>query len=185
MNKYDTSKKLFVGIFLLALLSVCLCITTVALVYSTISVENNIFGTGYVDIDLLRSDKTNEPIIKDNELVFAPGMSVQKDFFIVNKGPSSVYYKLYFEDVDGNLANVVDIVISDGNKALYKGTATQLSRKTVKAVETELKKGEEKKLTITFIFPENIDNAAQGQQLEFSLCAEAVQYENNPGRNFN
>lgn len=183
MNKHDTPKKLFVGIFLLALLSVCLCITTVALVYST-SVENNIFGTGYVDIDLLRSDKTNEPIIKDNELVFAPGMSVQKDFFIVNNGPSSVYYKLYFENVNGNLANVVNIVISDGNNALYKGTATQLSKKNVKAVETALKKAEEKKLTITFIFPENIDNAAQGQNLEFSLCAEAVQTKNNPHRNF-
>ena len=47
-----TSKKLTAGIIILIILSIALCITTFALVYSTISVENNIFKTGSIQINL-------------------------------------------------------------------------------------------------------------------------------------
>ena len=52
MLSSTASKKLFGGLVLLITLSICLCLTTFALVYSMISLENNIFKTGEVNIDL-------------------------------------------------------------------------------------------------------------------------------------
>ena len=44
--------------------------------------------------------------------------------------------------------------------------------------------GSYRTLTITFHFPEDAGNAAQGGTLQFDLCADGTQVRNNPGQNF-
>ena len=63
---------------IIIVLAFCLCITTFALVYASVSVGNNLFHTGEVKINL----NDGKPVIREHEFLFEPGMTVVKDFFI-------------------------------------------------------------------------------------------------------
>ena len=180
MKQSNPSKKLAGGIAVLIILSICLCITTSALVLSVITVEGNVFTTGSVDINL----NDGKPIIEAGEFEMEPGMTMVKEFFIQNNSTCNVYYRLYFASVSGELADVLEITISDGTEVLYAGTALTLNKKAVSSVETPLVKGERRTLTITFHCPDGTSNNVQNESLLFDLCAEAVQTQNNPNRDF-
>lgn len=173
-----TFRKLSSGIFAIILLAVCLVITTFALVYATVSVDNNLFHTGAVSINL----NDGKPVIEEHEYLFEPGMTVYKEFFIENHSTGDVYYKLYFDNVEGGLAEVLDVQIRDGERVLYSGKMTELTRKNVAAADDILRLGERRELTIWFHFPEETGNFAQGMYLSFDFSADAVQTKNNPNR---
>lgn len=180
MADTTTSKKLTGGIITIVILAVCLCITTFALIWASVSVENNLFHTGSVKINL----NDEKPVIHENEFLFEPGMTVEKEFFIENNSTWSVYYKLYLDNVSGGLADVLEITIKDGEKTLYTGTASQLTRKDVTAADDILEIKEKKTLAIVFHFPESKGNEAQNLDLTFTMCADATQTKNNPNRLF-
>ena len=80
-NKQNkTAKKLTRAIILAVFLAICLCITTYALVMAHVSVKENRFHTGSVNINL----NDGKPVIEEHEFLFEPGMTVIKDFFIQN-----------------------------------------------------------------------------------------------------
>lgn len=110
-----TARKLRRNIFTIVLLAICLAITTFALIYSMISVDDNLFNTGKVEIDL-----NGQKRIIDQGL-FEPGMTVYKTFYIKNNSTDKggIYYKLYF-DFDpektgtsggGELADKMDVTV--------------------------------------------------------------------------
>lgn len=179
-SKTSTAKKLTLSIIIAIILSLSLCVTTYALFYATVVVENNYFKTGSVSIDL----NGGRPVIEEHEFLFEPGMTVEKPFYIQNQSTWAVFYKIYFDRVDGGLADVLEITILDGDKVLYSGTARSLSRQNVVAADDILLLGERRELTIRFHFPEKTGNSAQNLSLAFDLCAEAVQEKNNPNRDF-
>ena len=180
MNDSKTAKRLTSGIVAIIILALCLAITTFALVYATVSVENNLFHTGEVRINL----NNGEPVIQEHEFLFEPGMTVKKDFFIENESTWDVYYKIYFDNVSGGLADVLTVTIKDGEKTLYSGTANELTRKNVIAADDTLRIGERRNLTVIFHFPEEKGNEAQNLDLTFTMCADATQTKNNPNRLF-
>ena len=102
MTERKTRSRLTGGIVAVIVLAVCLVVTTVALAYSMISVRDNTFATGGVRINL----NDGEPVIRPDEFLFEPGMTVKKDFFIENDSTGTVYYRLYFAGVSGDLADV-------------------------------------------------------------------------------
>lgn len=175
-----TSKSLAGSIVIIVLLAIGLCVTTFALFWTSISVENNIFRTGLVKINL----NDGNPVIKEHEFLFEPGMTVEKTFFIENQSTDDVYYKLYFENVEGGLAKVLLISIFDGDNELYSGTAEDLDKDSVGAADDILRLNEKKELKIVFHYPENVGNDTQNMSLSFNLGAEAVQTRNNPNRLF-
>lgn len=175
-----TARKLTGGIFAIILLTICLCITTYALVMVSVSIPNNYFRTGNIEINL----NDGLPVIEEHEFIFEPGMTVTKSFFIENLSTWDVYYKIYFDDVGGGLADILLITISDGEKPLFHGTAAELSKKNVNAADDVLMMKEKRDLTISFHYPEEAGNATQSCALSFNLCAEAVQTKNNPDRRF-
>ncbi len=179
-NNSTTSKKLTASVVAVILLAICLCITTFALVWATVSVENNLFHTGTVKINL----NDGKPVIEEHEFLFEPGMTVKKDFFIENQSTWDVYYKLYFTDVEGGLANVLDIIVKDGDRILYEGKAADLTKEHVGAADDVLRLNERRDLTVYFHFPEEAGNEAQNLVLTFSMSADAVQTKNNPNRLF-
>lgn len=179
MEKPETSKKMKAGIAAIIVLSVCLCVTTFALFYPA-AVEDNLFGMGAVKVDL----NGGRPVIQENEFLFEPGATVEKNFYIENKSTCDVYYKLYFDNVDGGLAAVLDVQIRDGETVLYSGKATELTKANAGAAEDILRTGERRTLTIMFHFPKDSGNMTQGRRLSFDLNADAVQTRNNPGRIF-
>ena len=180
MAETKTAKKLTGGIITIVILAVCLCITTFALVYETVTVENNLFHTGEVQINL----NDGKPVIREHEFLFEPGMTVKKDFFIENDSTWDVYYRLYLDNISGGLANVLTITILDGEKILYSGTANELMLQNVSAADDTLKIGQRRQLTAVFHYPEESGNNTQNLDLTFTLCAEATQTKNNPNKLF-
>lgn len=179
-NRSEAEKKLTRGIITVIILAVCLCITTFALVWETLSVENNLFSTGQVKINL----NDGKPVIEEHEFLLEPGMTVKKDFFLENESTCDVYYKLYFDNVNGGLADVLQITVKDGDKTLYQGTAAELNRTEVAVADDALKIKERRELTVYFYFPEEAGNSAQNLTLTFDMCADAVQTKNNPNKLF-
>ncbi len=177
---FDAEERLKLGVIILVILLFILCTLTFTLVYSIVSVESNIFRTGSVSINL----NDGNPIIEDEECRFGPGMIVEKEFFIENNSTYSVYYKLYFENVGGDLADVLVVTIYNGEEIMYQGTASELSRDKVLAANDELKINEKRVLKISFEFPEEAGNLADDPVLKFDLSADAVQTKNNPDRLF-
>ena len=180
MPETKTAKKLTGGITAIIVLAVCLAITTFALVFASVSAENNLFHTGVVEINL----NDGKPVIREDEFLFEPGMTVTKDFFIENESTWDVYYKIYFDDVSGGLADVLEVTIKDGDKTLYSGTANELTRQNVIAADDTLKIGERRDLTVVFHYPESSGNETQNLDLTFTMCAEATQTKNNPNKLF-
>ena len=180
-NQNTTSKKLTASIVTVIVLAICLCITTFALIWATVSVDNNLFQTGEIKINL----NDGKPVIEEHEFLFEPGMTVKKDFFIENQSTWDVYYRLYFTDVEGGLADVLDITVKDGEKILYSGKASDLTRENVGAANDVLKLNERRNLTVYFHFPEETGNSTQNLVLTFSMSADAVQTKNNPNKLFN
>ena len=180
MAENKTAKRLTGGIIAIVALAVCLCITTFALVYASVSVENNLFHTGKVKINL----NDGKPVIREHEFIFEPGMTVKKDFFIENDSTWDVYYRIYLENVSGGIADVLEITVKDGDRALYSGTASELTQQNVTAADDTLKIGQKRNLTVYFHFPEDKGNETQNRDLTFTMCAEATQTKNNPNRLF-
>ncbi len=179
-NPTKTAKKLTASIALLIILATCLAITTFAIVYSIVSVESNLFATGFLQINL----NDGKPVITQDEHIMEPGATVKKDFFIENQSTCRVYYKLYFQNVSGGLKDALIVTIYDGDKMIARGTPSQLTRDEVAVVRTPLEIGEKKKLQIYFHFPENAGNSTQNQSLFFDFAADAVQVKNNPDGRF-
>ncbi len=181
MKSSNTSKKLAVSVATIVLLAICLCITTFALMWAVVSKDNNLFHTGTVKINL----NDGNPVIREHEFLFEPGMTVKKDFFIENQSTCEVYYKLYFGNVEGGLADVLEISICQGDTVLFEGKASELIKENVGAANDVLKLNERKNLTVYFHFPEEAGNTAQDKQLTFDMNADAVQTRNNPNKLFN
>ena len=148
--------------------------------YASVSVENNLFHTGKVKINL----NDGKPVIREHEFIFEPGMTVKKDFFIENDSSWDVYYRIYLENVSGGLKDVLEITVKDGDRALYSGTASELTQQNVTAADDTLKIGQKRNLTVYFHFPEDKGNETQNRDLTFTMCAEATQTKNNPNRQF-
>lgn len=180
MADSKTAEKLTGGIVAIIVLAICLCITTFALVYASVSVENNLFHTGVVKINL----NNGEPVIREHEFLFEPGMTVEKEFFIENESTWDVYYRIYLDNVSGGLADVLTVTIRDGEKILYTGTASELTRQNVIAADDTLKIGQRRSLTVIFHYPEDKGNDTQNLDLTFTMCAEATQTKNNPNKLF-
>lgn len=180
MQNSSTSKKLTASVAAVVVLAICLCITTFALVWATVSVGNNLFHTGTVKVNL----NDGKPVIEEHEFLFEPGMTVKKDFFIENQSTWDVYYKLYFTEVEGGLADVLDITVKDGERTLYNGKAGDLTKENARAADDILKLNERRNLTVYFHFPEESGNSAQNLVLTFSMRADVVQTKNNPSRLF-
>lgn len=179
-EKNKTAKKLTASVVAVIILAVCLCITTFALVYSTVAVDNNLFRTGEIKIDL----NGGQPVITEHEYLFEPGMTVEKPFYIENQGTWDVYYKLYFDNMEGGLADVLEVEIRDGDTVLFDGKIADLTKEKVGAADDVLRLHERRELTISFHYPEEAGNSGQAQYLAFDLKADAVQTKNNPNRLF-
>lgn len=188
----ENSEKIFMrkfttGIVVFIILCVCLCITTLALVYATITAENNVFETGFVSINL----NDGEAVINDSEFFFEPGMNIKKDFFIQNDSSRPVYYRLYLNDLQGGLASVIRVTVVDKTdpenvKVLYDNLkAEDMRRFNVETVKAPLEAGERRELEITFSLGEDEDNNYLDSGISFDLCAEAVQADSNSNMEFN
>lgn len=174
------TRKLIVCLATIVGLLLAFALATYAISTLTVSVPDNRFETGEVKINL----NNGEPVIDVDEFRFEPGMTVTKEFTLENQSTWAVYFKLYMTDVQGDLADVLRITITDDSTTLYQGTASALTRADAPVADEALAVDETREFTITFYYPREAGNATQGDGLSFTLCADAVQTKNNPDAQF-
>lgn len=179
-------KRRILAVITVLLLASAFVIVGYALGIIQYRVKDNLFDTGVIDIDIYGGNPDGS-IIGTNEFLFEPGMTVVKPFYVENHSsdPGGVYYRLYFQKdtIKGELADVLDITIKDGDTVLLSGKMNDLTRRTV--MDGALLAPEEKKeLTMVFHFPEGAGNDTQDTTLEFALSVVAVQSKNNPDKDF-
>ena len=175
-KKSKTSRKITACIISMLVCIFALALVSFALITSAVAVEENTFQTGEIIINV----NDGEPVITEDEYNFEPGMVVVKEFFVRNEGTWDAYYKLYLEDIKGDLSDVIIITIADGDTVLAEGTAEELTEETAVIADNILEEGEEKTLTLTLYYPKNSGNDTQKNTLSFTLSAAAVQTKNNP-----
>ena len=177
-------RRIRINIATIIVLAICLCITTFALVASTV-VKDNIFKTGKIDIELTGEDGTDNNKIIEGGYLFEPGMTVVKPAYVTNNGTWAVYCKLYFKEIKGDLADILDVTIKDkaADKVLYTGKLSGFNKGKNVVDTSPIPKGTQKEYTVIFRYPEAEGNAGQGKTLEFTMDATAVQTKNNTDPN--
>lgn len=175
----NTSRRLILNIITVIALAICLAITTYAVTRRYAS-SNGIFQTGEVKINI----NDGLPVFKNNELLLEPGMTIEKEFFVKNDGDCDVYFKVYFENVDGDLANVLNVKVFDEELILFDGSPDKFTKLKTSTSDNVLGINEKRSLKIVFHYPETADNSGQGCELSFNLCAQAVQAKNNTNKEF-
>lgn len=180
--KQNTEKKLKISIAISVVLCVALCITSFALaILASALVEKNTFATGVVDVDI--SEKSSSVATG-----FGPGMSLDRTYVVQNSSPVGVWYKVCFEEVKGDLKDVILVKVKEnkeGGAVLFEGWA----RDFVKENEKNIKIGEaipangSRDVLITFTFPEDAGDEYQGKELCYDIQVRAVQQKNidHPG----
>ena len=167
-------RRLFLGIFLTVLLVLMLGITSLALIYQKVTVEENLFQTGTVSIISL-----NEEPVFDLEKV-EPGMVLKEDFILRNDSTCDVHYRLYFTNVDGEMAEIIQVEVFDADTAIHEGIMADMNGQKSEGANGILREGEQRAMTIVLKVLEDCENLMQGQALTFDLNADAVQVVNNP-----
>ena len=181
--KGNLPRRIKINIATIILLAICLCITTFALVASTF-VRDNLFETGKIDIELTGEDGTGRDKIIEGGFLFEPGMTVVKPAYVTNKGTWEVYCKLYFKDIEGDLADILDVTVKDpADTVLYTGKMSGFSKDKNIVDMTPIAVGATKEYTVIFHYPEAEGNAGQGKELTFTMDAAAIQTKNNPDIN--
>ncbi len=166
----------FISIFIIICTTI---VTTFALVHEKLVLDENIFTTGTIDINL-----NDGKAVIDNDMFIEPGMTLIKEFFLENEGTDDAYYKLYFKNIKGSLSEVLDIEIKEGEEVVYQGKIKDLTLEYVKPADDILKAGEKIDFELTIHFPEESSNVHQGAKLSFDLSADATQVKNNDNKEF-
>ena len=174
------ARRLTISLVTVILLTAALSVTTFVLVVSTFTTDGYLFGTGNVSLDL----NNGEPVITDGDCIFEPGVTVEKTFTVENRSTCAVWYRFYFSNVSGNLADAIEVEIRDGDTVLTGGRMSEMTKANATACADSLETGERKTLTIRFHFTENSGNEVQNTLLNFDFCASAVQVRNNPDKKF-
>lgn len=180
MQKNKTIKKLTTGVTTLVFMLVCLCVVTFAMTIIDVDVKNNIFNTGKVEINL----NDGKPVIEEDEFTFEPGVTVIKEFFVENNSTWDVWYKIYFDNVQGELVDELEAAVYDGQTEVWRGNVKDLDKDGVAAAEESLAPGQKKILTLELHLPEVKNNSAQNLRMSFDVLSEAVQTKNNPDKLF-
>lgn len=181
-----TDKSLARSIVMIVLLLIGLTVTTYALMSESLSIKEHNFTTGKMKINLNDGKTLQFKDVNGNPIAyFEPGMTFKSDFFVRNDGSNDMYYKIYFDQVSGDLVNVLSITIKDGDRTIFTGNMKDMDKTHTKAVDDVLSINEQKTLTIIFTFDKNADNRYMSKELTFALMAEGTQVRNNPNKEFN
>lgn len=171
-------RKLAGALVAVIVLALGLCVTTFALLLPMVSVEDNHFQMGTVKINL----NDGKPIIQAER--FEPGITVQKTFFLQNESTIDTYCELCLENIQGDLADILDMTLAEGDQILYEGKPSGLTRDSALLIPGVLAVNQRRTFTVTFHYPETAGNQGQSKDLSFDVTAIAVQTKNNPDRLF-
>ena len=165
MTQREFSKKLLFLLIVGVALVVCLGITSSAV----------LIGSKYWESENVQIWLNNEePIITDDDIVFEPGVTAVRDFEVRNDGNTILSYRLYFDNVEGDLADVIVVTIRKGDKVLYEGTISQLNKYDTRNADDFIRPRQSAALTIEFHYPEEASMLSADSFTTFDLWAVGV-----------
>ena len=133
INSSSNLKKLIISIIIVIILMVCFITSTFALINNKVTVEDNEFQTGIVDIQISELEpiysKEFDPQYSDLEpsqlenftkFLFEPGVLAAYTFSITNNSTTDVYYRLYLDiqedketdELDNDLADLLEVTVT-------------------------------------------------------------------------
>ncbi len=133
INNSSNLKKLIISIIIVIILMVCFITSTFALINNKVTVEDNEFQTGIVDIQISELEpiysKEFDPQYSDLEpsqlenftkFLFEPGVLAAYTFSITNNSTTDVYYRLYLDiqedketdELDNDLADLLEVTVT-------------------------------------------------------------------------
>lgn len=175
MGETPTTKKYRYSVIILIALIICLCITSFALAYANLVVNGNLFTTAEVSISL----QDGKPVFEAVQYI-EPGATIERDFFVRNTGTADAYYKLYFTNIDGELADHLIVTLKEGENVLYYGKASEFTKENAVLFKDDITIGEKRIYTLSVYLPKEEGNAVQDKEFYFDFVADAVQSKNNP-----
>ena len=193
MIQSNNMKKFTISIIIIIILMICFITTTFALISNKVTVEDNYYQTGTLKVDI----NGGNPIIEENEFNFEPGMTVVKSFYIESESTCETYYRLYLEDLEGDLVDAIEITITiddgdenhDNDKVLYSDVASNLTKEHSTVADdilgTKDSDNGKRNYLIYFHYPSDSNNSGQDKSLSFKLSVEATQTKNNTNKEFN
>lgn len=175
----NLTKKAYGQILIVTLLFMMLAGTTYALFLSITQVNDNIFFTGSVSIEL----NEGNPVFSDEDGI-EPGMTLERPLTVKNTGTADVYYRLYLDGVSGTLADGLFFEIYDDQNLLYAGRGDEFSKANPCISGQVLPAGETHTLKIRARMDSSAGNEYQQTEMSFDIVGEAVQSRNNPDKSF-
>lgn len=179
-NKNKLKRQIYGSLAVIILLVAMLSVTTYALVSSFVKVEDNHFQMGTVDISLNEGKR----IFDGDGIILEPGSSVKEDFTIKNESSVDVYYRIYLENVSGELTDSLIFQIYEGENLIYSGLAGDFNIDDPCIGVSPLKVDEVKNLSVVVKMAEDSGNEFQDSYIYFDITADAVQVRNNPDMMF-
>ena len=113
-----------------------------------------------------------------------PGATVEKVFKLTNDSTCEVYYKLYFSNIVGELADVLEVKVLSGNDEIWSGDMADLTRAAAATTDELLGIGAQENLKVQLHMPEECGNETQALTVSFDVNVDAVQSANNPDKVF-
>lgn len=172
MNK----KKKIIKRVLVAILIVMIA-AIIALAYTLYTTDvDTLISTGKVDLNF------NDGIVvfADEDLKLSPSETVIREMFIENAGEEPFYYRIYLDNMTGDLidSTVVNIYDDEGDLLLSVETAEFDSSNYFTTGEI-LEAGERVDLSMEIVVLENAGNVYQESEMNFDIIVTAIQSKNN------
>ncbi len=145
-------------LFIIIMLTLCLWIFIFSYSYATLDT-----GTHKLNLN------DGKPVVE--ELNFAPGTIIEREFFVENISDQTIDFRLYFDELEGNLKDVLNFKIKDNAVVLIEGKMTDFTKKSFSQKKFTLKAHEKKTYTIEFYFDKHANNEYQNATIEFDIKA--------------
>lgn len=175
-----TQNKAWLTIIAITVLFLMWAITSYAFISSFISEDDNLFETARVKIVL----NDGVPIFQESDFDMEPGATIVKDFVIKSESTVPVYYRLYFDNMQGALQEALTLKLYDGEELVYSCDMKKFTKDAPFLSGDILEVGETKVLTAHVTMDAVKGNYYQNTGVSFDIVAQATQSKNNPNMEF-
>ncbi len=162
--------------------SVCILLTIVFFLVAVFLFLKSI--NGFVPDNKVKLNFNDGNVMFNGSIETQPGAEIETQVFIENVGSLSAFYKIYLEDIDGELKEQVFFNVSSGGETLFDGKMTELNEENPIISKKAIKSGEKVYFTVKAKMSSYATNEYTSSQVTFNCRVDAVKADNNPSAKF-
>lgn len=162
--------------------SVCILLTIVFFLVAVFLFLTSI--NRFVPENKVKLNFNDGKVMFNGSIEIQPGAELETQVYIENVGSLSAFYKIYLEDIDGELKEEVSFNVSSGGETLFDGKMTELNAENPIISKEAIKSGEKVYFTVKAKMSSSATNEYTNSQVTFNCRVDAVKAENNPSAKF-